>query len=191
MEIAEHEFTRDSSSLRIGYGASVPPIPGRVGGSKMMRNVNQWCGVLALVAVGCLVAFGSAGERVVTAANGQLSQAGDTGTAIAVGGCNRCAWSFKQINVANVQPGSDIVIFPRGTSGVLRTNTFFPCECTDWAVHADCLEAGATGLWTSQPRISNQEYDRDSLGIRFVDGLIVRYQGNPSSITLSLEYRLD
>lgn len=30
----------------------------------MMKNVNQVCGVRALIGVGCLAAFGSAGERV-------------------------------------------------------------------------------------------------------------------------------
>ena len=84
----------------------------------MMRNVNQWCGVFALIAIGCLLAFGSAGERVVTAANGQLSQAGDTGTAIAIGGCNRCAWETKYIG-AQVQAGVPFEIAPAGTSGAI------------------------------------------------------------------------
>ncbi len=51
----------------------------------MMRNVNQWSGVVALIAVACLVSFDSAGDRIVTAAPGQIGQAGDLGTAIAIG----------------------------------------------------------------------------------------------------------
>ena len=155
----------------------------------MMRNVNQWSGVLALIAVGCLVAFGSAGDRIVSAAPGQIGQAGDTGTALAIGGCNRCAWSYKQLVFPNVQPGTDLVVFPRGTSGAFRMNNFFP-DLLGFSIRADCLEIGASGLWNSSPQISVQ-YTPDSSGLRFVDGLIVRYEGNPSGVNLTLEYRLD
>lgn len=156
----------------------------------MMRNVNQVCGVLALIGVGCLVAIGSAGDRIVSAAPGQIEPAGDTtGTAITIGGCNRCAWSYKQLVFPNVQPGSDLVVFPRGTSGAFRMNNFFP-DLPGFLIRADCLEIGASGLWNSSPQISVQ-YTPDSSGLRFVDGLIVHYVGNTSSVTLVLEYRLD
>lgn len=37
----------------------------------MMRNVNQWSGVVALFAVGCLVVFGFDGNRIGDQANAQ------------------------------------------------------------------------------------------------------------------------
>ncbi|GMU26341.1 MAG: hypothetical protein AMXMBFR16_12460 [Candidatus Uhrbacteria bacterium] len=156
----------------------------------MLRNVNQVCGVLALIAVGCLVAFGSAGDRIVSAAPGQIGQAGDTATAIAIGGCNRCAWSYRQVRTDTpIGPGTDIVIFPRGTSGAIRMNSFFPGIST-YEVYADCLEAGASGFVVQEPQ-TYVTYSPDSSGLRFVDGLIVHYVGNTSSVTLVLEYRLD
>lgn len=166
----------------------------------MMRNVNQVCGVLALIAVGCLVAFGSVGDRIVSAATGQIGQAGDTGTALAIGGCNRCAWSYRQADFTNIQPNAEIELFPRGTSGSLRWANFFPFSDAGLLVKADCLVPGAVGYWTGVPRTTNgayldtlQTYAPSESGIRFVDGLIVRYSGQVTSgfIRISMEYRLD
>ena len=166
----------------------------------MMRNVNQVCGVLALIGVGCLAAFGSAGDRIASAAPGQIEPAGDTGQAISIGGCNRCAWNYKTMDFTNVAPGTDIVILPRGTSGVIRWTNFFPFSENSTSVHADCLELGATGFWIGVPRTSNgafldtlQTYAPSDSGIRFVDGLIVRYTGPTTlgQLRLTMEYRLD
>ncbi len=81
----------------------------------MMRNVNQVCGVLALIAVACLVAFGSAGDRIVTAAPGQIGEAGDTGQTLAIGGCNRCAWATFPISSVGTYE-----VAPLGSSGVFH-----------------------------------------------------------------------
>lgn len=126
----------------------------------MMRNVNQVCGVLALIAVAYLVAFGSAGDRIVSAAPGQIAPAGDTGQAISIGGCNRCAWS-----VFALPEGAGIFeIAPAGTSGVFHGvtgNGYFE-------IYEGSLPNDKTLVCTVSASQATA-----GLGIRFTNGLTV------------------
>lgn len=144
----------------------------------MLRNVNHWSGIVALVAVGCLVAFGAAGSRVVTPAAAQLSQAGDTGPALAIGGCNRCAWELKVVRL-NLGPGEELEALPFGASGVFHK--FTESGGTLVASTFDPTDAGVITLG------ANQAYD-----MRFYNGLRFR---NPTTGQLQGEftflYRLD
>jgi hypothetical protein len=144
----------------------------------MMRNVNQVCGVLALIGVGCLLTFGSTADRIVTAAPGQIEEAGDTGQAIALGECNRCAWDLRVVRL-NLGPGEELEVLPSGASGVFHK--FTESGGTLVASTFDPTDAGVITLG------ANQVYD-----MRFYDGLRFR---NPTTGQLQGEftflYRLD
>jgi hypothetical protein len=153
----------------------------------MMRNVNQVCGVLALIAVGCLAAFGSAGDRIVTAAPGQIGQAGDTGQAIAIGGCNRCAWNYRVVYVPGPIPnGMDVELFPPGTSGAILNCNFLMTN--SWRCHTESLDPSGTGT----SRLNFNISELPETGIRFVNGLTLRWTGGTQGeAEIWFLYRLD
>ncbi|OWY70387.1 hypothetical protein B7486_16495 [cyanobacterium TDX16] len=153
----------------------------------MLRNVNQWSGVLAMIAVACLVAFGSAGDRIVSAAPGQIAPAGDTGTAIAIGGCNRCAWNYRVVTVPGPIPnGMDVELFPPGTSGAILNCNFLMTN--SWRVYSENLEPGGTGF----VRLNFEISELPENGIRFVNGLTLRWTGGTQGLAeLWFLYRLD
>ncbi|MBE7508253.1 MAG: hypothetical protein HS101_18480 [Planctomycetia bacterium] len=137
--------------------------------------MNQWSGVVALIAVACLVAFGSAGDRIVTAAPGQIGPAGDTGEAIAIGGCNRCAWSaFPTNGVGTFQ------VAPIGTGGVfhgMTSNDFIKVYNGPALPENFLLQLGIG------------DYPRLGFDVRFTNGLTIQVINGSSSPTFL--YRLD
>lgn len=144
----------------------------------MLQNVNQVCGVLALIVVACLVAFGSAGDRIVTAAPGQIGPAGDTGTAIAIGGCNRCAWSLGVVDV-DLAYGEEVDLLPPGTSGVFRGFVDY-----SGSVLTSTFAPGGVGAATFFTR---RNYDaRFTNGVRFKS-----FFGGQLTQSITFLYRLD
>jgi hypothetical protein len=156
----------------------------------MMRNVNQVCGVVALIAVGCLVAFGSAGDRIVSAAPGQIEPAGDTGQAIAIGGCNRCAWEFRRFQFQNVGQVHDEYLVPQGTSGSVMSFTVSGAAVSylnSFDPSADSSEIFPTSSSNGWP---SGDFVRDRMpeGMRFHDGVRFQIQGNAE---IYIAFRLD
>ena len=156
----------------------------------MMRNVNQVCGVLALISVACLVAFGSAGNRIVSAAPGQIGPAGDTGAALVIGGCNRCAWEFRHFQFQDVGQVHDEYLVPQSTSGSVMSFTVsgaavsyldsFDPSATPTAIFPTSNSSG----WPSGDFVR----DRMPEGMRFHDGVRFQIQGNAE---IYIAYRLD
>lgn len=153
----------------------------------MLRNVNQVCGVLALIGVGCLAAFGSAGDRIVSAAPGQIGQAGDTGQAIAIGGCNRCAWQHLAVIQPEVMTGTEVMVLPPGTNGVLHSIGFNGGSylLSDGPVADGKIIVNGLDVTFMHRPLAGEN------GVAFTNGLAVMAQQNIGEARISVFYRLD